>query len=73
MIKYNLSCKCGKTFESWFASSSEFDSLSKRKMVKCIYCESTSINKTLMAPRLTRKSSQIIKKSKLEKADKGDC
>jgi len=67
MIKYNLSCKCGKTFESWFASSSEFDSLSKRKMVKCIYCESTSINKTLMAPRLTRKSSQIIKKSKLEK------
>ena len=67
MIKYNLTCKCGSTFESWFASSSEFDSLSKKKMVKCIYCESTSINKTLMAPRLTRKSTHILKKSKLEK------
>ena len=28
MIKYNLVCKCGKTFESWFAGSKEFDSLS---------------------------------------------
>ena len=29
MIKYNLICKCGNTFGSWFASSSEFDSLIK--------------------------------------------
>ncbi len=67
MIKYNLACECGNSFESWFASSSEFDSLLKKKVIKCIYCESSSVKKTLMAPRLTRKSNQILKKTKLEK------
>ena len=67
MIKYNLICKCGKTFESWFSSSSEFDSLLKKKIIKCIYCESSSVKKTVMAPRLTRKSNQKLEKSKLQK------
>ena len=31
MIKYNLACECENSFESWFASSSEFDSLLKKK------------------------------------------
>ena len=67
MIKYNLICKCGKTFESWFSSSSEFDSLLKKKIIKCIYCESSYVKKTVMAPRLTRKSNQKLEKSKLQK------
>jgi len=67
MIKYNLICKCGNSFESWFANSTEFDSLFKKKMVKCIYCESSSVKKTLMAPSLKRKSNQILKKSKLQR------
>ena len=67
MIKYNLICKCGKTFESWFSSSSEFDSLCKKKFIKCIYCESHSVKKTVMAPRLTRKSNQLLKKNKSQK------
>lgn len=67
MIKYNLICKCGYTFESWFASSLEFDNLVKNKIVKCIYCESSEVKKTVMAPRLTRKSNQIQKKNKLQK------
>ncbi len=66
MIKYNLICKCGSTFESWFASSSEFDKLIKKKIVKCIYCESSEVRKTVMAPRLGRKSNQI-KKNKVQK------
>ena len=67
MIKYNLICKCKKTFESWFASSSEFDSLCKKKLVKCIYCESSLVKKTVMAPSLTRKSNKVLIKTKLEK------
>ena len=67
MIKYNLICKCRKTFESWFSSSSEFDSLCKKKLVKCIYCESSSVKKTVMAPNLSSKSNKIFKKTKLEK------
>ena len=67
MIKYNLICKCGNTFESWFASSSEFDSLCKKKLIKCIYCESSSIKKTVMAPHLSGKSNKIFKRTKLDK------
>ena len=67
MIKYNLICKCKKTFESWFASSTEFDSLCKKKLVKCIYCESSFVKKTVMAPNLSGKSNKIFKKTKLEK------
>ena len=67
MIKYNLICKCGQTFESWFLNSSEFDSLFKKKLVKCIYCESSKVKKSVMAPNLPSKSNKISKKNKLEK------
>ena len=67
MIKCNLICKCRETFESWFSSSSEFDSLCKRKLIKCIYCESTSVRKMVMAPNLSSKSNKVFKKTKLEK------
>ena len=67
MIKYNLICIFSKTFESWFSSSSEFELLKKRSLVKCIYCNSTSVKKSLMSPNLSSKSNKISKKSKLEK------
>ena len=67
MIKYNLTCKCGETFESWFLSSSEFDSLVKKKLIKCIYCESPQIKKSVMAPNLPRKSNKVSRKNNLEK------
>ena len=67
MIKYNLECKCGKVFESWFSSSKEFDLLSRKKLLKCIYCNSDSIKKSIMAPNLPQKSNKLPKKTKLEK------
>ena len=67
MIKYNLICKCGKVFESWFSGSTEFDLLSKKKLISCIYCESTSVKKSIMAPNLSSKSNENTKKFKLEK------
>ena len=67
MIKYNLICKCGGSFESWFLSSSGFDSLCKKKLIKCIYCGSLSVKKSVMAPNLSSKSNKIFKKTKLEK------
>ena len=67
MIKYNLICECGETFESWFSSSSEFDSLCRKKFIKCIYCESSLIKKSVMAPNLPSKSNKILNKNKLEK------
>ena len=70
MIKYNLICKCGGSFESWFLNSAGFDSLCRKKLIKCIYCGSMSVKKSVMAPNLPSKSNKIFKKTKLEKSIK---
>ena len=67
MIKYNLTCKCGGSFESWFLNSSKFDYLCKKKLIKCIYCGSSSVKKSVMAPNLSSKSKKIFKRTKLER------
>ncbi len=67
MIKYNLTCNCGEMFESWFLNSSEFDTLRKKKLIKCIYCDSSLVKKSVMAPNLPSKSNKISKKTKIEK------
>ena len=67
MIKYNLICECGESFESWFSSSNEFEGLKKRKFISCIYCDSTKVKKSLMAPNLTSKSNKNSEKVKLQK------
>ena len=67
MIKYNLTCKCGGSFESWFLNSSKFDYLSKKKLIKCIYCGSLSVRKSVMAPNLSSRSKKIFKRTKLER------
>tara|TARA_B100000029_G_C17546812_1_gene948743 strand:+ start:1414 stop:1830 length:417 start_codon:yes stop_codon:yes gene_type:complete len=67
MIKYNLTCECKKNFESWFSSSEEFDTLKRKKLIRCMYCDSYRVNKSIMAPNLPRKSNKISKKNKFEK------
>ena len=67
MIKYNLECECGYSFESWFSSSVEYESLIKKKLVNCIQCNSALVKKTLMAPNLSGKSNKIKKNNKFEK------
>ena len=53
MIKYNLVCKqCNNSFDSWFASSREFDKLKKLKHINCYYCNSLKVEKSLMAPNV---------------------
>ena len=66
MIKYNLICECRKTFESWFSSSDEYDVLRKKKLINCIYCDSTSIRKSVMAPNLLSKTNETSKNTNLE-------
>ena len=67
MIKYNLICECGKTFESWFSSSDEYDILRRKKLINCIYCDSTLVRKSVMAPNLFNKTNKISKNTNLEK------
>ena len=70
MIKYNFICECGKTFESWFLSSDEHDVLRKKKLINCIYCDSTSVKKSIMAPNLLSKTNKTSQNTNLEKKAK---
>jgi len=57
MIKYSLNCKnCDLTFESWFASSKEYEKLKKKKFLNCHNCNSFEVEKSLMAPSLINKT-----------------
>ena len=57
MIKYELACKdCELTFDSWFASSKEYEKLKKKNYLNCIKCNSNKVAKSLMAPTLINKS-----------------
>ena len=61
MIHYNLRCKKGHAFESWFQSSSAYESQERRKQVECPLCGSTDVERAIMAP-------QIVSKKGREKA-----
>ena len=51
MIKYKLICKdCETTFDSWFASSKEYERLKKKNFLNCYICNSLCVEKTLMSP-----------------------
>tara|TARA_A100001011_G_C14178761_1_gene785837 strand:- start:26 stop:445 length:420 start_codon:yes stop_codon:yes gene_type:complete len=52
MIKYNLKCNNKHEFESWFSDSKEFEKLSKKKLLECIFCNSKIIKKSIMSPRI---------------------
>ena len=58
MISYNLSCNHGHAFECWFSSSTDYDDQQERGLVRCPYCDSSTIKKALMAPNVTAKSNQ---------------
>jgi hypothetical protein len=55
MIRYALRCERDHAFESWFQSSSAYDSQVKRKLVTCPICNSTKVDKAIMAPRIVGK------------------
>ena len=75
MIKYNLLCKkCELTFDSWFASSKEYDKLKSKKLINCHSCGSLKVEKNLMAPKLMSKNfshknekKNLIKYQKIKK------
>ena len=59
MIKYKLVCKeCDIKFDSWFATSNEFERLKKRKLLNCHNCNSSKIEKSLMAPQFINRKNK---------------
>lgn len=54
MILYTLRCVGGHSFESWFPSSSSYESQRARQLVGCPTCGSTAVEKAVMAPAVAR-------------------
>ena len=71
MIKYSLICNsCNLTFESWFANSKDYEKLRKKNLLSCHNCNSIDVEKSLMAPSLISKKSNMLKKEDLKKYNK---
>ena len=68
MIKYKLACKdCETKFDSWFASSKEFEKLKKKRLLVCHICSSKTVDKTLMTPSLSSNKKYIKNDFQLDK------
>ena len=63
MIHYNLRCAKGHAFESWFQSSTAYETQEKRKLVNCPICGSAKVERAIMAPRIVGKKSRDNKAS----------
>ena len=71
MIKYKLFCKeCDLKFDSWFASSTEYERLKKKKLLNCHNCNSVKVEKTIMSPQLISHKLKTDEKINLEKNNK---
>jgi len=58
MIRYSLQCERGHAFESWFQSSSAYESQEKRKLVNCPICGSAKVERAIMAPQIVSQTRQ---------------
>jgi hypothetical protein len=68
MIKYKLACNdCNIAFDSWFASSKEFEKLKKKKLLVCHICNSSKVDKTLMAPSIANNKKNLNNSLELKK------
>ena len=71
MIKYKLFCKeCDLKFDSWFASSNEYERLKKKKLLNCHKCNSVKVEKSIMAPQLISQNFKNDEKINLDKYNK---
>ena len=71
MIKYKLVCKdCELNFDSWFASSNEYERLKNKKLLNCHKCNSVKVEKSIMAPQLISQNFKNDEKINLEKYNK---
>jgi hypothetical protein len=60
MIHYNLRCKRGHAFESWFQNSSAYETQEKRKLVNCPVCGSAEVERAIMAPQIVSKKGREV-------------
>lgn len=50
MIKYQLKCAAGCSFEGWFRSSADFERQAADASLECPFCASVEVTRAIMAP-----------------------
>ena len=60
MIHYALVCENAHKFEAWFRNAEAYDEQHARGIVTCPVCMSGSVEKALMAPSVSRSSSEKV-------------
>lgn len=66
MIRYALTCVEGHGFEAWFADSAAYEDQSRRGILACPVCGSTSVGKALMAPAVSTARSKSAREPEKE-------
>ena len=54
MILYQLHCDQNHQFEGWFKNSEAYDTQAARRLVSCPICNSITVDKAPMAPRVLK-------------------
>ena len=74
MIRYDLICSRGHSFEGWFSSSADYDDQCEKGWLSCPECGEAKIEKAIMAPAVKRtdKSAEIAAAIRKEIADNCD-
>jgi len=60
VIHYTLVCESEHKFDGWFRNAEAFDEQNGRGIVTCPVCSSSSVAKALMAPSVSRASSDKV-------------
>ena len=60
MIVFDLQCADAHGFEAWFASSSAYETQRTAGQVICPYCQSSAVEKAVMAPRISPRSESVM-------------
>ena len=74
MIVFDLKCSHNHVFEIWFKDSKEFEKQKKKGLINCPICDDNNINKSVMKPNVSSKSSskdkKVINKTLINKISK---
>lgn len=55
MIQYTLTCEASHRFDAWFRNGQAYDDQAARGILTCPICNSSKIEKALMAPAISTK------------------
>ena len=64
MIVFDLKCNSGHIFEASFDDSKSYENQKKKKLINCPFCNSCIIDKSVMSPNISSKSSSKKNKDK---------